>query len=198
MQVVNFLIIHDNNPLAEVGEGTSCSATVCPFFLRPMRHPYLSTQLTANLQVVVGIISLLNDYLLALLQPTLGFRLKLRVPPVTTMMAHNSANTAQSLPCSPLMVRTGCVLSTTMTFRPDPPAPRKMTTVRALCSTNDDKHCRSLSGYGPISKPCTPMAMTVPTPSAMRPSMTMTAHPLAPRNPDDDDNGESLCNTYPF
>ena len=38
-----------------------------------LRHPFSSTQLTANVQAVAGIVSLLNDFLISKRKPPLGF-----------------------------------------------------------------------------------------------------------------------------
>jgi tripeptidyl-peptidase-1 len=55
--------------------GTSCSTPVRLFLFIPyaLRRPSSSTQLTANVQTVSGIISLLNDYLISTDRRPLGF-----------------------------------------------------------------------------------------------------------------------------
>ncbi len=62
--------------VAYVVSGTSCSGPVRLFILPApytLRRPSSATQLTANVQTVAGIISLLNDYRISNGRPPLGF-----------------------------------------------------------------------------------------------------------------------------
>ena len=57
-------------------DGTACSVSVChPLFhaSSALRFPFSSTQLTANVQTVAGIVSLINDHRIVERRPTLGF-----------------------------------------------------------------------------------------------------------------------------
>ena len=61
------------NEIRQTLSGTGCSAPVShsplPFFHRPLS----CAQLTANVQIVAGIIALLNDYRISQGNPPLGF-----------------------------------------------------------------------------------------------------------------------------
>ena len=57
----------------DVVSGTGCSTTVRHSLFSFCRRPSSSTQLTANVQIVAGIISLLNDYRISHGEPALGF-----------------------------------------------------------------------------------------------------------------------------
>ena len=56
-------------------EGTTCSVTVCHSLLPAtftLCHLFSSTQLTVNVQTAVGIVSLVNDFLISHDRPPLG------------------------------------------------------------------------------------------------------------------------------
>ena len=57
----------------EVVSGTGCSTPVRHSLLPFFRCPSSPTRLTANAQIVAGIISLLNDYRISQGEPALGF-----------------------------------------------------------------------------------------------------------------------------
>jgi tripeptidyl-peptidase-1 len=75
-QAEKFVVIN-NNVVHRGMASTGCAASVCPSLLSApsalRRLPFSSTQLTANLQVVAAIVSLLNDFRISEGKPELGF-----------------------------------------------------------------------------------------------------------------------------
>lgn len=67
---MDFPTVFDSN--VEILDGTGCSASVGIFSLLTGR-PFWSIRLTADLQAVAGIISLLNDYQISRGRAPLGF-----------------------------------------------------------------------------------------------------------------------------
>jgi tripeptidyl-peptidase-1 len=73
-QAVDFQLVLDNEVFT--GLGTSCAVSVCLSLLpvpSALRRPFSGTQLTADVQTVAGIISLVNDFRITNNRPVLGF-----------------------------------------------------------------------------------------------------------------------------
>ncbi|KAH9058271.1 subtilisin-like protein [Lactarius vividus] len=70
-QAIDFVVIVDDE--FDFADGTSCSVPVRLSLSHLSASSFFESQLAANLQVVAGIISLLNDYQLSKNRPVLGF-----------------------------------------------------------------------------------------------------------------------------
>ena len=62
--------------MGDVSRGTACAVAVCLYLLpapSALHRPFPFTQLTANVQIAAGVVSLLNDFLISEGRKPLGF-----------------------------------------------------------------------------------------------------------------------------